>query len=579
MGIVNDYIKKLLKFVKNDTVENKEKPWLKYYGDMPESLNYFNGSLYDNLKETTSRNEKRIAYRYFGTEVTFTKFLNKIDEIADALSQFKIVENECVTICMPNTPESFALVYAINKIGAIANIVHPLSSTQDIERALKETNSSILFCSDVSMPKARSVKVKKLIMVPTNTSFRGILKLLYYIKAAANMKIDENMMSWEQFIYHTSDKDVYVKRKTSDPAAIIYSGGTTGKPKGIILSNSNFNAMAGQTMAVCNLIRPGNSVLAALPIFHVFGLALCCHTCLCAGMTCIIVPQLNTKKINKELKKYKPNVYPAVPSLLKMSMNDADPGANAFKDIKVVVVGGDYLSPQTKEEYEDYLKKHGSDAVVKVGYGLSESCGFACCTAKMNEEDVINGTLGIPNSDIMIKIFEPNSDVEKHFGDVGEICITGPTLMMGYINEDEETKKTLVTHNDGKRWLHTGDLGYMNKDGLIFYTSRMKRMIITNGYNVYPIELEDIITKCKYVDSCTVIGVPHKIKNQTPKAVIVLKEGVEDTEEVRAEIKKYCYKNIAKYAVPTEYEYRKSIPKTAVGKVAYRDLENESKQS
>ena len=575
MGKVNDYINRLINFIKNEKPENKEKPWLKYYGDVPESLNYFNGSMYDYLKDTASKNEKRSAYSFYGNEVTFKSFMKKIDKVASALKEFNIVENECVTICMPNTPESFALIYAINKIGAICNIIHPLSSTSDIERALKETNSSIIFCSDVAMPKARHIKVKHFIMVPTSESLGKILKTLYNIKSSLNMKLEEGMITWHEFLNYGVSDDTYVKREPNSPAAIIYSGGTTGKPKGIIISNANFNAMALQTASVCKYISPGYSVLSALPIFHVFGLALCTHTCLVAGMKCIIVPQLNTKKINKELKKYKPSVYPAVPSLLKMSMNDSDPGSNAFKDIKVVVVGGDYLSPQVKSEYEEYLKAHGSSAVVKVGYGLSEACGFCCCTAQVDEKHVNNhkGTLGIPNPDMIVKIFEPNSDVEKSLGDVGEICITGPTLMMGYINEDEETKKTLVIHNDGKTWLHTGDLGYMDKDGFIFYTSRLKRMIITNGYNVYPIELEDIINKCKYVDTCTVVGIPHKIKSQTPKAVIVLKSNVQDTPEVREEIRRYCYKNIAKYAVPTEYEFRTSLPKTAVGKVAYRDLE------
>ena len=575
MGKVNDYINRLINFIKNEKPENKEKPWLKYYGDVPESLNYFNGSMYDYLKDTASKNEKRSAYSFYGNEVTFKSFMKKIDKVASALKEFNIVENECVTICMPNTPESFALIYAINKIGAICNIIHPLSSTSDIERALKETNSSIIFCSDVAMPKARHIKVKHFIMVPTSESLGKILKTLYNIKSSLNMKLEEGMITWHEFLNYGVSDDTYVKREPNSPAAIIYSGGTTGKPKGIIISNASFNAMALQTASVCKYISPGYSVLSALPIFHVFGLALCTHTCLVAGMKCIIVPQLNTKKINKELKKYKPSVYPAVPSLLKMSMNDSDPGSNALKDIKVVVVGGDYLSPQVKSDYEEYLKAHGSSAIVKSGYGLSEACGFCCCTAEVDEKHVDNhkGTLGIPNPDMIVKIFEPNSDVEKSLGDVGEICITGPTLMMGYINEDEETKKTLVIHNDGKTWLHTGDLGYMDKDGFIFYTSRLKRMIITNGYNVYPIELEDIINKCKYVDTCTVVGIPHKIKSQTPKAVIVLKSNVQDTPEVREEIRRYCYKNIAKYAVPTEYEFRTSLPKTAVGKVAYRDLE------
>lgn len=574
MGKVNNYIDKLLKYIKKDKKINKEKPWLKYYDNTPESLNYFDGSMYDYLSESAYRNTDRNAYTFYNSTCTYKSFMKKISKIANALTRFNIVENECVTLCLPNTPESFTLIYAINKIGAIANIVHPLSTTEEIKRALKETNSQVLFCSDVSMPKARDIKVKHFIMIPTSQSLKGILKTLYNFKNSNNMKLEDNMMTWDEFLDYKLEKDVYVKRESDDPAAIIYSGGTTGKQKGIILSNKNFNAMALQTITVCNKAVPGNTLLSALPIFHVFGLSIGVHSGLIGGMTLIIVPKLNTKKINSELKKYKPSVYPAVPSLLKMSLNGKDPGKNSLKDIKVAVVGGDYLSPQTKKEFEDFLHKHGSDAVIKIGYGLSEATGFSCTTAHINEEKVKTNSLGIPNPDTIVKICEPNSDIEKSTNDIGEICISGPTIMMGYINEDNETKKTLIVHHDGRIYLHTGDLGYMDEDGVIFYSSRLKRMIISNGYNIYPLELENIISKCKYVESCTVVSVPHKIKNQTPKAVIVLKNGIEDTFEIRNEIKSYCFKNIARYALPSEYEFRKSLPVTAVGKVDYRKLQN-----
>ena len=573
MGKVNDYISKMLKYIKNEIGENKEKPWIKYYTRTPESLNYYQGSMYDYVKESAIKNEKRTAYTYYGLGVSYRGFLRRVDRIAAALTQFNIVENECVTICMPNTPESIALIYAINKIGAIANIIHPLSSTKDIKRALDETNSGVLFCSDSSMQNARDIKVKHFILVPNSTSLIKVKKMIYNIKESVNLKLGKNMISWSDFISYKTLDDPYKKRKANDPAAIIYSGGTTGKPKGIILSNLNFNAMALQTMNVCDGLNPGSSVLAALPIFHVFGLALCIHTTLVCGMTAILVPKINTKKINSELKKYKPNIYPAVPSLLTMSLKGVDPGSSGLKDIKTVVVGGDYLSPQTKAEFEKFLKDHGSNGVVKVGYGLSEASGFCCSTAPIEEKYVQNGTLGVPNPDIIVKAFEPNSDIEKSYNDVGEICVTGPTIFMGYINEDKETKNTLVKHTDGKTWLHTGDLGYIDKNGFVYYTSRLKRMIISNGYNIYPIELEEIIKKCKYVEDCTVVAVPHKIKSQTPKAVIVLKKDVEDTLAVRSEIRKYCMDNIARYAIPTEFEYRKDIPKTAIGKVAYRDLQ------
>lgn len=573
MGKVNEYIQKLLSRIKSYSYGDK--PWLKFYGKLPEHLSYFNGSLYDFLNESAQKNGNRVAIKFYGTNITYKAFMKKIDLIAGSLKKLNIVENECVTICMPNTPESIALIYAVNKIGAIANIVHPLSSTTDIKRAIDETNSSILFASDVSMKAARNIKVEDFIMVPTSESLLGIKKMVYNLKFCRNLDLDEKMMTWADFISVQSTENNYVKRNGDDPAAIIYSGGTTGKPKGIIISNMNFSAMAQQTQSVCEYIRPGYSVLAALPIFHVFGLSVCLHTCLTAGMTLMVLPRIDTKHINRELKKYKPNVLPVVPSLLKMSINDADPGKNAFKDIKIVVCGGDYLPAETRIAMEAFLKEHGSNAQVKAGYGLSEATGFSCCTSIMDDH---LDTLGIPNPDMELKIFEPETDVEKEIGELGEICINGPTIMMGYINEDEETKKTLVTHNDGKTWLHTGDIGYMDKEGVFHYTSRLKRMIISNGYNIYPIELEEIMLKCKLVGSCTVVALPHPVKNQVPKAVIVFKKGVEDNNENRNEVKKYAKENIARYAWPSEYEFRSSLPVTAVGKVAYRELENNSKK-
>ena len=576
MGIVNDYIKKMLKFIKKEEKVKYEKPWHRYYEGLPIHVNYYNGSIYDKLCDTAYEHSNLTAYEYYGTSTSFPDFIKKIDLIANALTQFKIVENECVTVCLPNTPESFALIYAINKVGAIANVVHPLSAKTEIERALKEGNSSIIFYSDVSAKNVNDIKVKNKVLVPTSYSFPKTLKFLYNLKNKDKVKPASGAMSFEEFMSYKLDKDFYVKRLGSDPAAIIYSGGTTGKPKGIILSNQNFNAMAQQTPILCQEIKPGRSILSCLPIFHVFGLAVCCHTALVSGLKCIILPRINTKKINKEIKKYSPNIMPAVPSMLRVCLKDKDPGSNAFKNIKVFVVGGDYLPPDLKEDFENFLHKHGSDAVIKIGYGLSEASGFCSSTAPMPEEDVLPSTLGVPNPDMDIRIFEPNTDIEKTIGDIGEICVNGPTIMMGYINEDEETKKTLVTHTDGKVWLHTGDLGYVDDYGRIYYSSRLKRMIISNGYNIYPIELENIIASHKAVASCTVVGIPHKTKGQTPKAVIVLKKGYENNLSLRADIRQYCKDNMALYAVPSEFEYRDSMPVTAIGKVSYRDLEKKT---
>lgn len=573
MGKVNDFIDKMMSSLKIKK-EDKEKPWLKFYEDMPEHIRYFDGSIYDAFKETALKYSSNIAYEYFLTKTTYKDLLKKIDRVAKSLTQFNIVENECVTICLPNTPEAIELIYACSKAGLIANIVHPLSSTADIQRAIDETNSSILFCSDVSMPKARNINIEHFIVVPVSNELDGFLKLGYNIKNRENLILDKNMIFWSEFlISRISDKDIYVKREENDPAIIIYSGGTTGKPKGIIISNLNLNAMGQQTKCVCKEVIPGQSVLSALPIFHVFGFAVSIHVPLLAGMKCIVLPKLDTKNINKVLKKCKPNVLPVVPTLLGMIIKDKNPGKLGFKDIKTIVCGGDYLSPELKAETEMYFRDHGSSALVQVGYGLSEATGF-CCTTYPNLKD--DKALGIPNPDTLMKIFEPNTDIETATGNIGEICVNGPTIMMGYINEDSETKKTLIMHNDGKKWLHTGDLGYVNEDGIFHYSSRLKRMIISNGYNIYPLELEEIICKNEYVDSCTVVAIPHKVKGQVPKAVIVLKKGIDSNSNVKHDIKKYCEDKLAKYAQPYEFEFRKSMPRTAVGKVDFKVLQEKS---
>lgn len=570
MGKVNDFIDKMISSLKIK-IEDKDKPWLKFYEDMPEHIRYFDGGIYDAFKETALKYSSNIAYEYFFKKTTYKDLLRKIDKVAKSLKQFNIVENECVTICLPNTPEAVELIYACNKMGLIANVVHPLSSTADIQRAIDETNSSILFCSDVSMPKARNIKVDNFVVVPVSNELDGILKVAYNLKNRENLTINENMLFWSEFLSkRTSNKDTYVKRSENDPALIIYSGGTTGKPKGIIISNLNLNAMAQQTKYVCKEVIPGQSVLSALPLFHVFGYAVCIHVPLLAGMKCILIPKLDTKNINKVLKRCKPNVLPVVPTLLGMIIKDKNPGKTGFKDIKTVVCGGDYLSPELKQKTETYFKEHGSKAIVQVGYGLSEATGFCCATyPNLNDEKA----LGIPNSDTVIKIFEPNTDIETATGNIGEICVNGPTIMMGYINEDSETKKTIVMHNDGKTWLHTGDLGYVNDQGIFYYSSRLKRMIISNGYNIYPLELEEIICKNKYVDSCTVVAIPHKVKGQVPKAVIVLKKGIESSSSVKNEIRRYCEENITKYAQPHEFEFRNMLPRTAVGKVDFKVLQ------
>ena len=341
-----------------------------------------------------------------------------------------------------------------------------------------------------------------------------------------------------------------------------------------MLSNLNFNAIALGAHELIEESVPGNSVLSLLPIFHGFGLAVCIHTPLICGMKCILIPQFDPKKFGDLIRKTKPSFLAGVPTLfealLKQKMKKRD-----LDCVKAVISGGDILTPELKKKVDDYLYEHGSTATIRPGYGLTEATAATCLTNTDGYKE--EGCIGIPFPDCYFKIVRIDTHDEAPVGEDGEICISGPTVMMGYLNNDEETNQTLRYHKDKKLWLHTGDVGCMLSDGTIIFKQRLKRIIVSSGYNIYPSYVENVISKHKDVLSCTVIGIPHPYKGQVAKAYIVLRDGVEESSKIKKEIQELCKKNISKYSLPKEYEYRKSLPTTKVGKVAYHELEKENK--
>ena len=365
-----------------------------------------------------------------------------------------------------------------------------------------------------------------------------------------------------------------VPKKANDDAVILYSGGTSGTPKGIVLSNLNFNALAYGAHYMCDPSKEGDSILSIMPIFHGFGLGVCIHTPLHIGMKCILIPTFKAKKLISLIRKTKPNFFVGVPTLFEALYNIPNKKANDFASINCIVSGGDVMDSENYKKYNDMFSKGGSKAKVRVGYGLTEACAATCLSpTNIYKKDGI----GVPFPDNLYKIVKIGTTKEVKTLEDGEICIYGPTVMKGYIGEEEETKNTLKKHSDGKVWLHTGDIGCMDKDGFVYFKSRLKRIIISSGYNIYPSYIETVINKHEYVSNSTVIGIPDKYRGEIAKAFVVLKKEVKLTDEVEEEIKEYCEKNIAKYAMPRIFEFRKELPKTLVGKVAYTVLETEEK--
>lgn len=559
---------------------NKEKyPWFKYYKNMRSTIKYPDVSMYELVRRTALEYPSNIAYSYFGNKVTYRNYLKKIDECALAFAKLGVIKGSNVTICSPNIPEAIISFYALNKIGAVVNMIHPLSSEEEIKFALNLTKCEYLLIADISYSKIINIRneidVKKVIYVSISESMDPITKVGYYLTKARKLAkpFDDDTILYHKFISGSKlyKKKIIDKNKGSDIAVILHSGGTTGTPKGIMLTNMNFNSLVLSELEINKVLKSKISILAIMPIFHGFGLGCTFHACMCSGGEAIILPSVDPKKFDSTLLKYRPNILACVPSVLESLTYSKKLKDEDLSFIKCIVCGGDTLSTELNNRIDSFLESHNSIAKVRTAFGMTESTAGV---TMMPLEEYRNESIGIPIPDSFIKIVKPGSEKELPYHEIGEICINGPTVMKGYLNNKEETELVLKKHKDNKIWLHSGDLGYMDEDGFVYFKSRLKRMIVSSGYNIYPGQIEDIISAHPYVKTCAVVGVPHPYKKEVIKAYIVLKDNIELNSEVKRSIKSYCEKKIAKYSLPYSYGYRKELPKTLVGKVAYRELIN-----
>lgn len=561
-----------------------ERIWLNKYNNARANLTYPEGSMFDALMSISSKYPEYYAYEYFGKKVTFRIFMKQIEAVAKALKNYGVDKDDRVTICMPSTPEAIMSVYAVNLIGAVANMIHPLSSEKEIENYINQADSKFMITLDATIEKVWNIKhntkLQKIIVASPDASMPPLLHYLYKItnyKKKVKLPDDDDIVLWGNFI-SSADNFVgvcYEPRKKDDLAVILYSGGTSGTPKGIMLTNLNFNAIAYGAHELIRQTVPGNSVLSVLPIFHGFGLAVSIHTPLLSGMKCILIPQFNAKKFGDLIRRSRPNFLVGVPTLYEALLK-TKLKKNDLECVEAVISGGDILTPELKKKVDNYLKEYGSRAVVRPGYGLTEATAATCLA---NEGEYTENCIGIPFPDTYFKIVKIGTFEEAKIGEDGEICISGPTVMKGYLNNPKETNQTLIKHDDGKVWLHTGDVGTFLEDGTVVFKQRIKRIIVSSGYNIYPSYIENVIMSHKDVMACIVIGVPHPYKGQVAKAYIVLNEGVEETGKLRKEIIALCKKHVSIYALPHDYEYRKSLPKTLVGKVAFKQLEEEESKT
>ncbi|MBR3210761.1 MAG: AMP-binding protein [Bacilli bacterium] len=570
-------------------------PWRKYYGEEKEHLEYPNFSAYKLIEYTASKHLNNISYNYYGNQKTYHDFLKQIDEAARAMKALGVKHKDVVSICMPNTPEGIIAFYAANKIGAIASMIHPLSAENEIKHYLTISKTEWLIAIDFTIEKIEKIlketKVKKVIVVGVSESMPPLIKSLYtatnmsktiklkalnpmnYLMGEEKEKKNKKI-NWKDFIRQGKEytKEIDDDFKGKEIAAILYSGGTTGTPKGVKLTNLNLNAAAMQNFEHVGCLRDKDKVLAIMPIFHGFGLVVCIHCVQYFGGTSILLPQFNAKSFDKIVRKYEPNVIVGVPTLFDAMTKNKSFDHMTMPYLTCVISGGDSLSVELKKKFDEWLENHKAPTTIREGYGLTECCAASCFTPLNCYRP---GSIGIPYPDTYYKIVEEGTEKEVPYGQEGEIVITGPTVMDGYIRNRKETRQTLKKHKDGRVWLHTGDEGIMDKDGFVYFKGRSKRMIISSGYNIYPNNIENVIDSHPDVSMSCVIGIPHPYKVMAAKAFIVLKDPKKETEETLFSIKKLVEQNLARFSWPYEYEYRKELPKTLVGKVAYNVLIHE----
>ena len=555
-------------------------PWLKHYGAVPQSIAYPHKTMYEMVRDAATEHPQKTAYEFLGTRSTYAQLLADIDRTAEALAARGLAKSDAVTICLPNCPQAVIVFYAVNKLGAIGNMIHPLSAPTEIAFYLRESGSVWAVTLDAFYrsfaPVLDGSRVRSVLVTSIGDALSPLKRLAFFVKSGRKIakppKTDARIVWWKEL--DAERREPSHGRTPLDPdecAVILYSGGTTGTPKGIMLSSMNFNCL-GMQIAVQGPMVPGDAILSILPVFHGFGLGVCVHAFLIGGGTCVLVPRFTSESVARLVKKMRPQYLAGVPTLYEALLRDKTMNRIDLSCLKSAYAGGDKLPQGIKERFDRLIASRGGSAELLEGYGLTESVTACIATPK---GDYRPGSIGIPISDMTAKVVAPGTTDETPPGADGELCVAGPTVMLGYLNSPEATAQTIRIHPDGRRWLHTGDICSMDDDGFVYFRLRMKRIIKVSGVSVSPVAVEEVLDRHPEVSMSCVVGIPDPYKMQALKAFIVLKDPGKACPEKEREIIEHCRKHLIRWSVPERVEFRESLPMTRIGKVAFSELEKE----
>ena len=563
----------------NPVYASQAKPWLKYYDQKFIDQTLPALSAFEYVCQRSKNHLNDTALEYYGRKFAYADLIVNVKKTAAALRGAGVKKGDIITVVSIMTPEIIALFYAADMMGATLNLVDPRYSVEGIREYIEEVDSHLLICLNVVYERCRQAakrtNVEKVIVLSPADSLPPVMAVGYKLTTPDKNKYASNVIRWKHFIKGGEGQSTAAEPYDPDHACVVvHTGGTTGSPKGVMLTDDCFNGIALQFQAYPKLFHRGQKLMNVMPPFIAYGFACGIHLPLVLGFTVIIIPNLDPAKLGSLVLKHKPEHMFGVPTHYQQLA--ADPKLRD-KDLSFIInyaAGGDSLSRGAEQTVNDFLAAHGARYPIAKGYGMTEVSSAATVAAGLDNKP---GSVGIPMVNTVVAAFEPGTDQELPIGQRGELCISGPCLMKGYYNKPEETAILLRRHPDGRVWAHTGDMGYLDEDGFVFLDSRIKRMIIRHdGFKVFPSMIENVVSRHPAVHQCSVVGCADKDHTQgrLPFVYIVLKaDTTAKKKQVIRELERMCAEELPEYVQPAAYKFISSMPMTPVGKVDYRQLE------
>ena len=563
----------------NPVYASQAKPWLKYYDQKFIDQTLPALSAFEYVCQRSKNHLNDTALEYYGRKFTYADLIVNVKKTAAALRGAGVKKGDIITVVSIMTPEIIALFYAADMMGATLNLVDPRYSVEGIREYIEEVDSHLLVCLNVVYERCRQAakrtNVEKVIVLSPADSLPPVMAVGYKLTTPDKNKYASNVIRWKQFIKGGEGQSTAAEPYDPDHACVVvHTGGTTGSPKGVMLTDDCFNGIALQFQAYPKLFHRGQKLMNIMPPFIAYGFACGIHLPLVLGFTVIIIPNLDPAKLGSLVLKHKPEHMFGVPTHYQQLASDPKLRDKDLSFIINYAAGGDSLSRGAEQTVNDFLAAHGARYPIAKGYGMTEVSSAATVAAGLDNKP---GSVGIPMVNTVVAAFEPGTDQELPIGQRGELCISGPCLMKGYYNKPEETAILLRRHPDGRVWAHTGDMGYLDEDGFVYLDSRIKRMIIRHdGFKVFPSMIENVVSRHPAVHQCSVVGCTDKDHTQgrLPFVYIVLKaDTTAKKKQVIRELERMCAEELPEYVQPVAYKFISSMPMTPVGKVDYRQLE------